>query len=211
MSLNKKFGDDFIWSLKYRPSNIMDVVLPQETKKTFEEFLATKEIPNMLFYGKAGIGKTTVASVLADTLGRDCLYINGSIETSIDVVRGKVTQFVSTMSFDGEKKIVIYDECLEENESIMMGTLDCVEHTKLKDLEDNKRYPVLSYNVDTNQIENDFCEVISRKEDEVFELELEDGRKIKATKNHPFFIVRDGKTTEILLEDLKEGDEILTI
>lgn len=110
MSLNKKFYDDYVWALKYRPTTINDVVLPKTIQDNFNKMLSSNKIPNMLFYGQQGIGKTTIATILADTLGCDTLYINGSIETSIDVLRGKITQFVTTVSFDGGKKMVIFDE-----------------------------------------------------------------------------------------------------
>lgn len=110
MSLHNKFYDDYIWSLKYRPKNIDDVVMLNDTKLMFKEMIDSNKIPNMLFYGVAGVGKTTIASVLADTLKREYIYINGSLETSIDVLRGKISQFVNTVSFNGDKKIVIIDE-----------------------------------------------------------------------------------------------------
>lgn len=110
MSLHRKFYDNYIWSLKYRPNSIDNIVLPEKTKNIFKEMIVKNEVPNMLFYGCAGVGKTTVASVIADTLGRECIYINGSLETSIDVLRGKITQFVTSVSFNGDKKIVIVDE-----------------------------------------------------------------------------------------------------
>ncbi|MDX9694968.1 MAG: AAA family ATPase [Bacteroidales bacterium] len=110
MNLHKKLGDDFIWSLKYRPNEIEEIIIPESIKGQFRDVIRDNNVPNMLFYGQAGIGKTTLASVIADTLGRDCLYINGSLETSIDTIRGKLTQFVTTYSFDDNKKLVIYDE-----------------------------------------------------------------------------------------------------
>lgn len=211
MSLNKKFYDDYVWGLKYRPTNLDDLVMPDTIKNRFRKMLDKRETPNLLFSGVAGVGKTSMACVLADTLDSDVMYINGSIETSIDVLRGKISQFVTTVSFKEGKKIVILDECLEENESVMMGTLDSPKHVKLKDLDNNTKYPIISYNTDTHELEDDVCEIISEKEDEVFELELEDGRKIKATKEHPFFIERDGELIEIPLGELQEGDETLTI
>lgn len=211
MNLNKKFYDDYVWALKYRPTNINDVVLPKTVQDNFNKMLSSGKIPNMLFYGQQGIGKTTIATILADTLGCDTLYINGSIETSIDVLRGKITQFVTTVSFDGGKKMVLLDECLEENEVIATGTIDNPTYTKLKDFELGKQYDVLSYNLDTNQLENDTAEIISEKQDEVFEVELEDGRTIKANVDHPFFVDRNGEIVEVKLKDLQEGDEIVTL
>jgi len=71
---------DFIWVEKYRPKTIEECILPESTKKTFQEFLNKGEIPNMLLAGPPGIGKTTVAKALCNELGVDVYVINGSDE-----------------------------------------------------------------------------------------------------------------------------------
>lgn len=105
------FNDkEFIWSEKYRPKSINDCILPAEQIKTFKEFIKSGEIPNMLFSGPPGVGKTTLAKALCEDIGCDCILINGSEERGIDMLRGKVKQFASSMSFTGKTKIVILDE-----------------------------------------------------------------------------------------------------
>lgn len=64
----------------------------------------------MLLCGSAGVGKTTVARALCEQLGVDYLIINGSEESGIDVLRTKIKQFASTVSFSGGIKVVILDE-----------------------------------------------------------------------------------------------------
>ena len=71
---------DFIWVEKYRPKTIEECILPNNTKKTFQDFLDRGEIPNMLLAGPPGIGKTTVAKALCNELGADVYVINGSDE-----------------------------------------------------------------------------------------------------------------------------------
>ena len=104
---------DFLWVEKYRPKKIKDCILPEDTKKTFSEFLKQGEIPNLLLSGTAGTGKTTVARALCEELGCDYIIINGSDEgRQIDTLRNKIKNFASTVSLteDANHKVVIIDE-----------------------------------------------------------------------------------------------------
>lgn len=102
--------DEFLWVEKYRPRKISDCILPKDLQKTFEEFLAQVDIPNMLLSGTAGTGKTTVARALCEELDCEYLLINGSEESGIDVLRTKIKDFASTVSLEGKSKVVILDE-----------------------------------------------------------------------------------------------------
>lgn len=100
---------DDLWVEKYRPSNLQEILLSEETKTYFESI--TDDIPNILFHGNAGTGKTTLAKVLVkDILKCQYLYINASDENGIDTIRNKVTSFAQVRSFDGQKKVIILDE-----------------------------------------------------------------------------------------------------
>ena len=104
---------DYLWVEKYRPKKIRDCILPEDTKKTFTEFLKQKEIPNLLLSGTAGTGKTTVARALCEELGTDYIIINGSDEVrQIDTLRHKIKNFASTVSLTEQSahKVVIVDE-----------------------------------------------------------------------------------------------------
>ena len=104
---------DFIWVEKYRPQTIEDCILPDSIKKTFQDFLNTGEIPNMLLAGPPGVGKTTVAKALCNELGADFYVINGSDEGRfLDTVRNNAKNFASTVSLSSEAKhkVIIIDE-----------------------------------------------------------------------------------------------------
>lgn len=101
---------EFLWVEKYRPKTLEDCILPAEQKAAFQEFIDKGEIQNMLLCGGAGMGKTTVARALCEQLGTDYLIINGSEESGIDVLRTKIKQFASTVSFTGKTKVIILDE-----------------------------------------------------------------------------------------------------
>ncbi len=104
---------DFIWVEKYRPKTIEECILPENIKKTFQDFLSQGEIPNMLLSGPPGIGKTTVAKALCNQLGADYYVINGSDEGRfLDTVRNNAKNFASTVSLTSESKhkVIIIDE-----------------------------------------------------------------------------------------------------
>ena len=94
---------------KYRPAKLSDMVLSDSNRKFFESII--DEIPNLLFVGTPGLGKTTLARILVNNI-LECqyLYINASDENGIDTIRSKVVGFSQTMSLDGKHKVVILDE-----------------------------------------------------------------------------------------------------
>ena len=105
--------NEFVWTEKYRPQTIDDCILPESIKKTFEDFLAKGEVPNLLLSGPPGCGKTTVAKALCNQLGVDFYVINGSDEGRfLDTVRNNAKNFASTVSLSSEAKhkVIIIDE-----------------------------------------------------------------------------------------------------
>jgi len=99
-----------LWVEKYRPKTISETILPTRLKDTFQKMVDTGDIPNMMFAGSAGLGKTTVAKAMCNELGLDYILINGSEEGNIDTLRGKIKQFASTVSLQGGYKVIILDE-----------------------------------------------------------------------------------------------------
>ena len=102
--------EHLLWTEKYRPKNIEDCILPERLKKPFQEYVTQKNIPNLLLTGGAGVGKTTVAKAMCNEIGCDFMIINGSDENGIDMVRNKITNYASSMSFSGGRKVIIIDE-----------------------------------------------------------------------------------------------------
>jgi len=106
-------ASEFLFVEKYRPQVIDDCILPDDTKKTFKEFVEKGEIPNLLLSGPPGIGKTTIAKALCNELGADYYVINGSDEGRfLDTVRNQAKNFASTVSLTGSSKhkVIIIDE-----------------------------------------------------------------------------------------------------
>ena len=107
----ENMNEDFLWVEKYRPRTVAETILPNELKKTFQQFVDQKNVPNLLLSGGAGVGKTTIAKAMLNELGADYMIINGSNEGRlIDTLRNEINNFASSMSFTGGRKYVILDE-----------------------------------------------------------------------------------------------------
>lgn len=110
MGLHKRLYDDYVWGLKYRPKTVDEMILPDRYKKMINKIIEDGKIGNILIAGSYGLGKTTMAALIVDAMDRDFLYINGSSETGVSVLRTKINDFISTKSWNGERKIVVVDE-----------------------------------------------------------------------------------------------------
>jgi len=100
-----------LWVEKYRPRKLEEFVISDKNLSYINSFKAKKEIPNLLFVGTPGLGKTSLAKIIVnDILECQYLYINASDENGIDTIRTKVTSFAQTLSIDGKIKAIILDE-----------------------------------------------------------------------------------------------------
>ena len=103
--------EEYLWVERYRPQSVADTILPKSLKDTFQQFVDSKNVPNLLLTGTAGVGKTTIAKAMLEELGADYIVINGSDEGRlIDTLRTKIKGFASSMSLAGGRKYVILDE-----------------------------------------------------------------------------------------------------
>ena len=104
--------DKFLWVERHRPKTIEQCILSDTIKGTLEDLVRDNKVPNLMFTGPAGVGKTTVARAICDMTNSDYIIINGSDEgRMIDTLRTKMTQFCSTISLSGGgRKVVIIDE-----------------------------------------------------------------------------------------------------
>jgi len=103
------------WIEKYRPEKLSDVVGQKEITSRLENYVKHKTMPNLLFAGQAGIGKTSCAVALAkemfgDNFTHNFLELNASDDRGIDVVRETIKNFARTLAFNQGFKIIFLDE-----------------------------------------------------------------------------------------------------
>jgi replication factor C small subunit len=109
--------DNAIWTEKYRPKDFSDMKGQKEIVKRVKAFVEQKNMPHLLFAGPAGIGKTTLALIVARKLFKDEWYqnfleLNASDERGIDIIRNKVKDFARTRAIGNVPfKIIYLDEC----------------------------------------------------------------------------------------------------
>jgi replication factor C subunit 3/5 len=101
------------WTEKYRPQIIDDVI--GQKNSIFKKFIEKKFLPNMIFHGESGIGKTSLIYVIINEIYDDSmmfLIINASEERGIDVIRDKVYQFSMNGNIMNSNipKLIVLDE-----------------------------------------------------------------------------------------------------
>ena len=106
---NETLVDNSLFVEKYRPTKLADYVGNEHLKDTIGRFIEKGDIPHLLFYGKAGTGKTTLAKLIVKAIKCDELIINASDDNGIDTIRNKVKGFASTVGFK-DLKIIVLDE-----------------------------------------------------------------------------------------------------
>ena len=114
---------NLMWSEKYRPKKLSEVVDQKGIIKGISNLIKSPDIPHMLFAGPAGVGKTTTALCIAmELLGeewkKNTLELNASDERGIKMVRERVKEFAASIKLAddrefGKPKIIILDEADE--------------------------------------------------------------------------------------------------
>lgn len=177
--------------------------------------LKSKTFLPMYITGETGGGKTYSVIQECAKLKREVIRVNITSETDeSDLIGSWALIDGNTVWNDGpvvqamkKGSLLLLDECLEENEEVRIGTVDDWKPIKLKDLEYNHDYPVVSYNMKTSEYENDTGSIISDREDELYVVELEDGRTITLNADHPFIL--NGNIEKSINDGLKIGDDII--
>ena len=127
-----------VWTEKYRPKKLNDVVNQEDIVERLKAFVKNKNVPNMLFAGPAGIGKTTCALAIAHEVygegwKQNYLETNASDERGINTIRHKIKDFARTRPIgDTPFKIAVLDEAdalTPEAQQALRRTMENYTHT----------------------------------------------------------------------------------
>ena len=102
-------SNNTLWVEKYRPDTLEGYIGNDVIVGKMKTYIEGGDIPHLLFYGRAGTGKTTLAKIIINNIECDHIYINASDENNVDTVRNKIRQFSSSAGFSA-LKVVILDE-----------------------------------------------------------------------------------------------------
>ena len=105
----KEAVDHSLWVEHHRPTKLSEYVGNEHLKTKVLEYIEAGDIPHLLFFGKAGTGKTTLAKLIVNSINCDFMIINASDESGVETIRNKVKGFASTVGFK-DMKIIILDE-----------------------------------------------------------------------------------------------------
>jgi len=119
-----------VWYHRYQPSHTEDMILPPQIKKKLNRDVESEDLKHYgLFSSSGGTGKSSLANALVRQLGGEALWVNASVDRSIDLIKkdGRLAKFAGQQSFDGKKKIIVMDEfdnCLGDLQSGFRGFID---------------------------------------------------------------------------------------
>ena len=108
--MNEEFEMNEFWTEEFAPKTIDEMVLTEDIKNHFRNLLDSKTRFNLLLSGSPGIGKTTIANIISNTLNATTLFIKCGIEGNVETAKTKLQNFCNAMSIDGRPKVVILDE-----------------------------------------------------------------------------------------------------
>ena len=211
MSFFEKLNEEqhTLWVEKYRPWRLEDYVGNDSLKSKVSGYIQSGDIPHLLFYGKPGTGKTTLAKLITKSIESDVLMINASDENGVETLRVKIKNFASGVGFK-PYKIVILDECLHEDTlvTVLREGIEC--KIAIKDLND-ARDLVKSWNVVESKIQWRPFSLWDKGVQDVYEIELENGETVVCTPDHKWYVEGDnGKPIVITAKDLHKYNYILS-
>lgn len=202
-----------LWVDSYKPKSISDYVFSDDSQRNIiNKWIEEKDLPHLALFGSAGIGKTALANLLVSELGihdYDYLPINASRFTGVDSIRDKVIGFAQMLPFASPFKVVLLDECLDENTPVVVLRDCAVQLIAIKDVNDSSDL-VKSFNVDLNRIEWKSFQLFDKGVQDAIEIEFENGETVICTADHKWYVDVNGEPTVIKASELSDYMHILS-
>lgn len=187
---------------KYLPQTWGEILGQDEVVNVLKGYKTIEDLPNLIFAGSSGVGKTASSYVLAKHLGAALIELNASDERGIDVVREKI----KTLLFTSGERIILLDEadslCLHYDTKVMVNGLE----QKIEEVVD-KTFTTVSYDFQKKEVIKSSAKCIDSGKNFLYRVVLDNGKEIICSENQPFF-AKNGKIKK--LKELKPDDEIIT-
>ncbi|MFR4979429.1 MAG: AAA family ATPase, partial [Butyricicoccus sp.] len=116
---------------RIRPQRLEDVVGQRDLlgeNGVLYHILESGNIPNMIFYGPSGIGKTTVASIIAKQTNRKLYHLNATTASIADI-KGIVAELDTFLAPNGA--LVYLDEIQYFNKKQQQSLLEFIEDGRM--------------------------------------------------------------------------------
>lgn len=97
-------------SEQLRPTVLTDIMPRPDCTRSFERMVQNGRIPNEVFHGRAGDGKTSAARILLRELGVDVYELYGSFNSGEKTIVKSIDSFARTVSLRGKPKVCFIDE-----------------------------------------------------------------------------------------------------
>lgn len=180
-----------------------------------EKIIKSKEFFPVMITGNHGNGKTALVAQVCAKLNRPLIRVNVHKETDEVALIGGPTLINGNIVYkDGPILTAMRNgwivNCLERNEQIKVGNLTDNKNVKLCDMDIGKEYPVISYNLETSEFENDIGIILEEKErDDLYLIEFEDGTTITMTSDHP--VIVEGNYEKSISDGLSLEDLVISL
>ncbi|MFW6311789.1 MAG: DNA polymerase III subunit gamma/tau [Nanoarchaeota archaeon] len=111
ITIKEGSGNNMQLAVKYRPKTFEDVAGQDLIKQVLVNQVDNNELSTgYLFSGGSGIGKTTIARILANNLDAEIIEIDGASNNGVENVR-EIRKNVNYKSISNDYKVYIIDEC----------------------------------------------------------------------------------------------------
>lgn len=157
---------------KLRPQTIDDVAGQKHLlgkDKVLRRIIESKQLPNLIFYGPSGVGKTTVANIIAKNCGKKLHYLNATTASTADIK--EIVASIGTI--DSQGGILLYLDEIQyfnkKQQQILLSYIENGDITLIASTTENPYFYVYNAILSRSTVFEfktlstpDICEVLSR-------------------------------------------------